>query len=781
MSQEVTDNKQIAKNLIFNTISFVINFIIAFFFTPYLIRVVGKEAYGFFPLINNMIGYTSIITTAVGSMAGRFITMCIYKDDIDDANRYLNSMWMANLIMSVVFTLLSVVLIVFIDDILQVPSYLLSDVRWLFGLGLISMVFGLLTSYLSIPAFVRNRIDLSSTRIVWTNLIRICSILLLFAFLRPSIVYMSLSALVASIFGGIFNYSLKKRLLPELTIAPRKYFRATYVKELTFSGVWNSVNQLSNTLLYQLDLLITNIFISAALTGDYAIAKTAPNLILQLLAMLAGTFVAQFNIFYAKGDIDRVIAEVKKSMVIVGMLIGIPIGFLTVFCDCFYRLWMPGQDIQLLFGLTFFSVLPMIVGGSINPIFGIFSTTNNLKVPSLVVLGAGLLQTLFIFILLKTTNLGIWAIVIVSMGQSVLRNSIFTPIYGAYVLGKKWYTFYPNMFRGIAGVVVVIGVSCLLKRILPVDSWLMFFFVGFVVSSLSLIINSYVMLTKSEREHLFSIIKQKMPMKMIKRFINKKTLALLVLLFCVVFAVPFCFYSNKSVHLSFDDVSLCMKELTNNSDKYNSAFDEPFLKELKKYHESTGAKFTLYIYEIDGDYDISRFPQKFADEFDQNSDWLKVGYHAMSPSITKDSISMASVFIPSFDRVDSILSAKFKSAKSNTIRLHYFHATQEEVDHLRLKGITTLLAADDDRISYSLSEAENSKLIAEEYLEKNGMTYISTDHRCERDNTVAGLIRNATDDELVIFTHEWAYYGSVHSAYNFMVRYLTFYNCQFVN
>ena len=82
MSLEFTGNKQIAKNLIYNTISFVINFVIAFFFTPYLIRVVGKEAYGFFPLVNNMIGYTSIITTAVGSMAGRFITMRIYKDDI---------------------------------------------------------------------------------------------------------------------------------------------------------------------------------------------------------------------------------------------------------------------------------------------------------------------------------------------------------------------------------------------------------------------------------------------------------------------------------------------------------------------------------------------------------------------------------------------------------------------------------------------------------------------------------------------------------------------------
>ena len=79
MADNPSNNKQIAKNLIFNSTSFAINFIISFAFTPYLIRTVGKEAYSFFPLINNMIGYTSIITTAVGSMAGRFITMRIYQ------------------------------------------------------------------------------------------------------------------------------------------------------------------------------------------------------------------------------------------------------------------------------------------------------------------------------------------------------------------------------------------------------------------------------------------------------------------------------------------------------------------------------------------------------------------------------------------------------------------------------------------------------------------------------------------------------------------------------
>lgn len=97
----MSNNKQIAKNIFFNVGSFGVNLFISFFFTPYLIRVVGKEAYGFFPLVNNIIGYSNIVTVAIGSMAGRFITMHLYKDDIEGANSYFNSALVANIVISI--------------------------------------------------------------------------------------------------------------------------------------------------------------------------------------------------------------------------------------------------------------------------------------------------------------------------------------------------------------------------------------------------------------------------------------------------------------------------------------------------------------------------------------------------------------------------------------------------------------------------------------------------------------------------------------------------------
>ena len=152
------NNRQLSRNIIFNILLFVINLGISFFLTPYIVNSIGREAYGFIPLINNMIGYTSIITTAVGSMAGRFITMRLYQNDNEGASYYFNSVFLANIALSILFTILSIVTICYLPLILNIPEYLLNDVRWLFIFTALSMLLGLSTGILSCGVYIKNKI-----------------------------------------------------------------------------------------------------------------------------------------------------------------------------------------------------------------------------------------------------------------------------------------------------------------------------------------------------------------------------------------------------------------------------------------------------------------------------------------------------------------------------------------------------------------------------------------------------------------------------------------------
>lgn len=507
------DNKQLSKNMIFNILLFVINLGISFFLTPYIVNNIGREAYGFIPLISNMIGYTSIITTAVGSMAGRFITMRLYKNDYEGASYYFNSVFLANIVLSAIFTVLSIITICYLPLILNIPDYLLTDVKWLFIFTVLSMLLGLSTGILSCGCTIKNRIDVSVSRGLVQNAVRIGLILLLFAYLRPSIVYLSLSAFISALLGVYYNFKFKRQYLSEIPLNPKRYFSWEKLKEVTFSGIWNSVNQLSNLLLYQLDLLITNIFISAAATGEYSLAKMMPSIILSFLASLSGSFYPKFNILYAEEKKKELYALVRKSMKIVGLFVSIAIGLLIVFSDAFYTLWVPNEDANNLHWLTIVTVAPMIFGGSINPVFGLFATANKLRIPSLVLLGAGVLNTAVVFILLKTTNLGVWAIALTSAVQGGLRNALFTPIYGARCIGQKWNALFPTMFKAICGLGIVLAVGLTAKAFLPTDSWFNLLVTMACVAGIAALLNLAVIFNKSERSYLKSIILSKINRK----------------------------------------------------------------------------------------------------------------------------------------------------------------------------------------------------------------------------------------------------------------------------
>jgi len=495
--------------MVFSAISFAINLGISFFFTPYLIRTVGTEAYGFFPLTNTIIGYTSIITAAIGSMAGRFIIMEFYGGSMDKARTYYTTVIVANTALSLLFSIAGIFGLFFLEKIINIPPYLETDVKILFGLTLLCLVISLPLGILSVGLSVKNVNHYSAYSSVTGNFVRVGVMFVLYWSFRPSIVYIGIAGVASMMVGLGYGFFFKRKFLPEISFSPRTHFNVKAVWELASSGVWNSVNQLSNVLLQGLDLLIANVFISAMATGEYALAKTMPGIIYSVLAMFSGAFYPQFNILYAKREYSELHHEINKSIKVMSALMGIPIGLLIVYGHNFFSLWVPGQNIDELTLLSTITLIPMIFGASVNPIFGVFTITNHLKVPSLVLLFSGLAQTAVIVLLLKYTSLGIFAIAIVSAIQGGVRNFLFSPQYAAHCLGLPRYSLYKAILKGCFGMTVIIGIGYLFKAVYNPESWpgLLCSFV--VVGLIVLAVNFFVIFNNNDREYATALLKNK--------------------------------------------------------------------------------------------------------------------------------------------------------------------------------------------------------------------------------------------------------------------------------
>jgi O-antigen/teichoic acid export membrane protein len=504
----MSNNTQIAKNIFYNFLSFGVNLLINLLLTPYLVRTVGKEAYGFVPLINSILDYTSIITAAVGSLAGRFITMAYYQNDKEGTEGYFNSVIIAYMGLSAIFGVMGFIFVLYLDQILTIPIHLLVQVRWLFVIALLSMILSLCTQFFGIGTFVKNRLDLQSLFSLITNIVRVALIVLLFCLLKPSIVFISLSSFLAGVLGVYFTIYLKKKLLPEIVFHPKRYFSWSKVKTLTASGIWMSLNQLSNILTTSIDLFLSNIFVGAAITGDFAISKTVPALIGSVSGLVGGSFYAEFNILYAKSENELLLHEIKKSIKLMTYILAVPIGYFFVNTDYFFKLWVPSAYSPLMYWLSVISLVASITGVGTNPIFGIFNVTNKRRLPALVLLGIGVVNVVIVYILFKTTLSSVLVIPLVSGILLSLRNIFFTPIYGAMCLNIKKWSFYPVYFKSIMAIFVVVLIGFLSRTLMVNLTWMTFIANISLVTVLSYFVNFFIVLNTEERKYIYIRIRE---------------------------------------------------------------------------------------------------------------------------------------------------------------------------------------------------------------------------------------------------------------------------------
>ena len=129
-----SEKKQTAINLIAKIVSYGTTYLIAFFLTPYLVEKIGSEAYSYYPLANNFTSYMSIITIALNSMASRFITIALTKNEKENANKYFASIFFGNVLMSAILLIPMTIIVIFLDSILNIPVDLVISIKLLFSL-----------------------------------------------------------------------------------------------------------------------------------------------------------------------------------------------------------------------------------------------------------------------------------------------------------------------------------------------------------------------------------------------------------------------------------------------------------------------------------------------------------------------------------------------------------------------------------------------------------------------------------------------------------------------
>jgi len=501
----MTDKKKIVLNLAASIIVFTLNACVSFFLSPFIVKTIGIEAQGFVQLASNFTMFFSLVTIALTSMSGRFLTISVTRGNNEEAASYYTSIFFGNFVLFVIMLILISTFIFNAGSIIEIPVNLQSDIKLLFSFVFGSFLINFLFSVWSNTFFIVNRLYLSSLFTMITAVFNAGVILFLFSTFPAHMWYSAAAGLAIipfTIWWMIYN---KNKYLPNLRIN-RRLFSMKRLIEVVSGGIWNSVQQAGSILSTGLDLLLCNFMIDPTMMGVMAVSKTIPNMLLSLASQISSNFYPQLTMRYAKGDIPGLIRDIRRFDKFIAVICSIPLGGFIAFGEPFFRLWMPTEDARLLQILSVLTCINIVFVAGLQPLGSVFTTLNKLKPQTIAWLIQGVLNIVIVYILLKTSTLGVFAIAGVSSIIYIIRLVTFTVPLMAKYLGLKWYALLPDfLISGLCvGIVVIIGFG--VQFILAPESWLTLIAACAITAIVGAIANYACILNKSEKKLVFQTI-----------------------------------------------------------------------------------------------------------------------------------------------------------------------------------------------------------------------------------------------------------------------------------
>ena len=125
--------------------------------TPYLIGYLGIAGFGMIPLVNSLVSYMAVLTTALNSAVSRFLAIDLGKGDRIAANKTFNTalLGLAGIILFLIPVAFTISLA--FPNLFQVPSGWEKDASWLFFIVALAFFTTVMGSNFAVSPFVHSQ------------------------------------------------------------------------------------------------------------------------------------------------------------------------------------------------------------------------------------------------------------------------------------------------------------------------------------------------------------------------------------------------------------------------------------------------------------------------------------------------------------------------------------------------------------------------------------------------------------------------------------------------
>lgn len=460
---------KLTTNLIANIINFLVSIAVGIFFTPYLIHHLGVAAYGVIPLAIAFSSYLTVFTLVINASVARFITVAMQRDDIGEANSYFNTSLFASIFSVILLLGPCLWLASMPEHLFHLPAGYEVQSKWLLTFTVGMVMISVLSSPFEVASFCRNRFDFRNMVTITATLIRVGFVVLLFTIAAPSVFYVGLGMFIAAVFSLLASVIIWRKLTPELVISHRG-FKSECLRNLAGTGGWIMISQIGTMLLLSIDLLVVNRMFGPDSGGRYASLLQWSILLRGVALTIAGVLAPTIISLYARNEIVEMISYSRKAVKALGLFIALPVGLVSGLSQPLLYVWL-GQDFVALAPILTLMTAPLCINLGYMPLHNISQATNNVRVPGIVQLVAGVINLGLAILLAGPLGWGMYGVAAAGLIVLTLKNLVFTPLYCARILGKNKSTFIKELLPLIV-VTLLLTTGCwLTSSFINLASW----------------------------------------------------------------------------------------------------------------------------------------------------------------------------------------------------------------------------------------------------------------------------------------------------------------------
>lgn len=473
-------------------------------YVPFLVRHLGPATYGLIPLSTALTSYMALITLALNSAVSRYLTIALEKEEHSRANLIFNTSFWGSLALTAILLAPAALGVIYLDRLINIPAGFSTEARWLFAGTAAAFLLNEIKTPFDVSSFSRNRFDLRNLVAVSELLTRYGLVVLLFYVLQPRVSYVGFSILCGTAVSTVGAVWLWKILTPTLRVRPGDFDR-DILRNLANTGGWVVINQIGAILYLQIDILVANRLFGAELSGKYAALLQLPYLIRLLGTTVAAVFSPTVLYYFARNDVDGLMAFLRRTIKCMGFLLALPIGLMCGFSEPLLRLWL-GPGFSQFSPLLFLMAAHLCINVAVLPLLGLQLAANRMKTPAVVTIIMGLANLGLALLLAGPVGWGLYGIAAAGAIMLTAKNVFFTPAYAAYVLGKPWASF----GRELGLIVAVTAGTILLCRgalwFGPITGWIQLAGISFIISILYLAAAYRFFLNSDERGMVLRIL-----------------------------------------------------------------------------------------------------------------------------------------------------------------------------------------------------------------------------------------------------------------------------------